>query len=175
MATDNDYLIIGAGPAGLQLGYHLDQAGRDYRILEAGPTPGTFFRTFPRHRTLISINKRFTGTTDAEFNLRMDWNSVLSDSGPLFTTYTKRYFPAADDMVRYLTDYATATGLTISFDTRATLVERDDDGFTVTDQHGEPHTARRLIVATGPAKPYIPDIPGIDLADVYVTVTAAPE
>lgn len=172
---DSDYLIIGAGPAGLQLGYHLDRAGRDYRILEAGPTPGTFFRTFPRHRQLISINKRFTGTGDPEFNLRMDWNSLLSDGGPLFTAYTKRYFPDAADMVRYLTDYATATDLKISFDTRATRVERHEDGFTVTDQHGEPHAARRLIVATGPSKPYIPNIPGIELADGYESVSVDPE
>jgi len=175
MATDTDYLIIGAGPAGLQLGHHLDRAGRDYRLLEAGPTPGTFFRTFPRHRQLISINKRFTGTSDPEFNLRMDWNSILSDGGPLFTNYTKRYFPDADDMVRYLTDYATATELNISFDTRATRIERDADGFTVTDQHGEPHTARVLIMATGPSKPYIPDIPGIELADGYESVSVDPD
>lgn len=42
-----DCLIIGAGPAGLQLGQLLQSAGHDYRILESGPTPGTFFRTFP--------------------------------------------------------------------------------------------------------------------------------
>ena len=175
MATDTDYLIIGAGPAGLQLGYFLDRAGRDYRILEAGPTPGTFFRTFPRHRQLISVNKRVTGSTDPELNLRMDWNSLLGESAPLFPTYSKRYFPDAADMVRYLTDYATATGLRTSFDTRATRVERTDDGFTVTDQHDEPHTARRLIVATGPAKPYIPEIPGIELADGYESVSVDPE
>ncbi|HYO13170.1 MAG TPA: FAD-dependent monooxygenase, partial [Thermoanaerobaculia bacterium] len=37
------YLILGAGPAGLQLGYFLGRAGRDYLILEAGE-PGEFFR-----------------------------------------------------------------------------------------------------------------------------------
>ncbi|GAB3879423.1 hypothetical protein GCM10029964_031750 [Kibdelosporangium lantanae] len=47
MATSTDYLVIGAGPAGLQLGYFLERAGRDYLILEAGPAAGSFFRTFP--------------------------------------------------------------------------------------------------------------------------------
>lgn len=56
-----DYLVIGGGPAGLQLAYFLEQAGRDYLLLEAGRTPGTFFRNFPRHRRLISINKPHTG------------------------------------------------------------------------------------------------------------------
>jgi protoporphyrinogen oxidase len=45
-----DYVVIGAGPAGLQLGYFLQQAGRDYVVLEAGPAAGTFYNTFPRHR-----------------------------------------------------------------------------------------------------------------------------
>lgn len=89
-----DYLVIGAGPAGLQLGYLLKKSGRRYRILEAGSTPGTFFQTFPRHRTLISNNKKHTGTDDPELNLRMDWNSLLSDDPELlFTRYSDRYFP----------------------------------------------------------------------------------
>jgi choline dehydrogenase-like flavoprotein len=69
-----DYLVIGAGPAGLQLGYFLQQAGRDYLTLEAGNAPGTFFRTFSRHRSLISINKPHTGEADPECNLRIGWN-----------------------------------------------------------------------------------------------------
>jgi len=44
----HDYLILGAGPAGLQLGHFLERAGRDYLIVEGGEGPGTFFRTFPR-------------------------------------------------------------------------------------------------------------------------------
>lgn len=67
-----EYLIIGAGPAGLQLGYFLERSGHDYLILEAGPTPGAFFQTFPRHRKLISSNKKHTGWDDPELNLRMD-------------------------------------------------------------------------------------------------------
>ena len=31
-----DYLIIGAGPAGLQLAAHLEGTGHEYLVLEAG-------------------------------------------------------------------------------------------------------------------------------------------
>ena len=56
---------------------------------------------------MISINKPHTGWDDPELNLRMDWNSLLSDDPSLrFTRYTDRYFPDADDYVRYLGDYA---------------------------------------------------------------------
>jgi hypothetical protein len=60
-----EYLVIGAGPAG-PARHFLEQAGRDYLILETGNAAGTFFRTFPRHRRLISINKPHTGWDDPE-------------------------------------------------------------------------------------------------------------
>jgi len=77
----HDYLIIGAGPAGLQLAALLERDGHDYAVLERGTAPGTFFIRYPRHRQLISIKKVYTGFDDPELNLRMDWNSLLSDDG----------------------------------------------------------------------------------------------
>ena len=169
-----DYLVIGAGPAGLQLAYFLEQAGRDYLMLEAGPTPGTFFRTFPRHRQLISSNKPHTGCNDPEFNLRMDWNSLLSDDPQLrFTRYSERYFPPADEMVRYLTDFAARSQLRIQYNTRVTRVTRNGH-FCVTDEHGRTHEANRLITATGVAEPYVPSIPGIETAELYTNVSVNP-
>src|SRR5499426_2886882 len=169
-----EYLIIGAGPAGLQLGYFLEQAGHDYLILEAGSSPGTFFQLFPRHRRLISINKPHTGWSDSELNLRMDWNSLLSDDPSLrFTKYSERYFPDAEDLVRYLADFATAHHLRVQYGTRVVGITRSGN-FRVTDQHGFSCQARRLIVATGISRPFIPAIPGIETAEVYDTVSVNP-
>ncbi|WP_235109563.1 NAD(P)-binding domain-containing protein [Acaryochloris sp. 'Moss Beach'] len=92
--NDFDYLILGAGPAGIQLGYYLEKSNHDYVILESGKSPGTFFKDYPRHRKLISINKRHTGYDNPEINLRWDWNSLLSDSEEmLFKHYSKKIFP----------------------------------------------------------------------------------
>ena len=71
---EHDYLIIGAGPAGLQLGYFFEKNGRDYLILEAGESAGTFFEHYPRHRKLLSINMIYTGYCDPDVQLRYDWN-----------------------------------------------------------------------------------------------------
>lgn len=169
-----DYLIIGAGPGGLQLAYFLERVGRDYLILEADSQPGTFFQRFPRHRRLISVNKPHTGTADPELNLRMDWNSLLSDDPELlFTRYSERYFPPADDLVRYLADFASASGLRIQYDTRVTHIDRTGD-FIVTDERGGSYQAKRLVVATGLSEPYVPAIPGIETAERYTNVSVDP-
>jgi isopentenyl diphosphate isomerase/L-lactate dehydrogenase-like FMN-dependent dehydrogenase/thioredoxin reductase len=176
-----DYLIIGAGPAGLQLGYFLHQAGRDYLILEKGTSPGTFYQTFPRHRQMISINKPNTGFDDPELTLRWDWNSLLGDDPDLrFTRYTDKYFPQADDYLRYLSDYARRHELRISYDTQVVRVDREPapDGrgpFVVTDQSGRTYHAKRLIAATGFTQPYIPDITGIETAERYDEVSVDPD
>lgn len=171
----HEYLIVGAGPAGLQLGYFLEKAERDYLILEAGDTAGTFFKSFPRHRQLISNNKVHTGFEDRELNLRWDWNSLLSDSDELlFRNYSTQYFPPADDMVRYLSDFADHFQLKINYSTRVTRISKNG-GFTLLDDKGKSYSCERLIIATGFTKPYLPPIPGIELTENYAGVSVDPE
>ncbi|WP_370350974.1 NAD(P)-binding domain-containing protein [Catenulispora sp. EB89] len=172
-----DHLVIGAGPAGLQLARHLHEAGSRYTVLEAGKEPGTFFATFPRHRTLISINKPHTGTDDPELNLRMDWNSILSDDPKLlFTRYTERYFPPADELRRYLADFAAASDLSVHYSSRVVRIGRPEPTgpFVVTTQDGTVSKAAVVVVATGVSKPYIPPINGIEYAEQYVTMPTDP-
>ncbi|MBO3460589.1 MAG: NAD(P)-binding domain-containing protein [Aetokthonos hydrillicola CCALA 1050] len=173
--TNFEYLIIGAGPAGLQLGYFLEKANLNYLILEAGETPGTFFKNFPRHKKLISINKIYTGYDDPEINLRWDWNSLLSESEKMrFKNYSRQYLPDTDDIVRYLGDFATHFNLKVKYNCRVVKIAKNDK-FILTDSKDNVYSAARLIIATGCSQPYIPSIPGIHLVEKYTDVTVDPE
>jgi thioredoxin reductase len=162
-----DYLIIGSGPAGLQLGYYLEKNKKNYLILEAGTQNGTFFDTFPRNRRLISINKVFTGSDNPEFNLRFDWNSLLCDDEELlFKRYSEDFFPHAKDLRRYLVDFTNRFDIKIKYGTAISRITKNHR-FIVTDHQDNTYSAQRLIIATGVSKPYIPPIPGIELCRNY--------
>ena len=175
------YVIVGAGPAGLQMGYFLEQAGREYVILEAQMAAGSFFTQQPRHRTLISFNKRYNWFEEPDFNLRYDWNSLLTyDNGIRFPDYSKDLYPPADAMVTYLNDFACRYDLNIQYGARVVSIDTEANGrrrrFVLTDQHGEEYGAKCLLMATGAVKPNIPQgIEGIDLAEGYETHDINPE
>ncbi|KAH8045869.1 N,N-dimethylaniline monooxygenase [Aureococcus anophagefferens] len=110
-----EYLVVGAGPAGLQAAYFLKKFGLDHAVVDAADGPGSFFRKYPVGRQLISINKRhlpdlapLDEAERADFALRHDWNSLLSDErAPLMRDFSEAYYPAADDLVRYLEAFET--------------------------------------------------------------------
>jgi thioredoxin reductase len=168
----HEYLIIGAGPGGLQLGYLLKKSGRDYCILERDREAGSFFKTFPRHRTLISINKIYTGYHDYETNLRWDWNSLLCDDHDLlFKNFSREYYPPARALVDYLNEFVKRNELNVQFDTPVSRISRDGETFRVVDGAGRVFTSRVLVVASGNTRPYQPDVPGIELAENYLNMT----
>ena len=110
---------------------------------------GSFFIQYPRHDKLISINKRYTGKSNKEFNLRHDWNSLLSDDESLyFKHYSKKFFPHKDTYVKYLYDYETKLGLKVKYDTSVGNIRKELNEstgasmFVMDDQKGNTYTCR---------------------------------
>jgi cation diffusion facilitator CzcD-associated flavoprotein CzcO len=170
------YLVLGAGPGGLQLAYFLELVGHDHLVLDRGAGGGSFFERFPRHRKLISSNKIHTGYNEPERQMRFDWNSLLTqDYSLLFRDYSRRYFAGADDMVRYLRDFSDKYVPRARYGVDVNRISREGDVFVVRDAAGETWRAARLVVATGNSRPYVPEIPGIDLADLYTNVDTHPD
>ena len=96
-----EYIIVGAGPAGLQLGYFFEKNNEDYIILERNSDVGSFFKKYPKQRKLISINKK-AKLPVIKSKLRHDWNSLINDDD--FLLKSEDYYPKADDYVEYLSD-----------------------------------------------------------------------
>ncbi|MGH3735026.1 MAG: NAD(P)-binding domain-containing protein [Micromonosporaceae bacterium] len=167
MATyDTDVLIVGAGPGGLQLADQLRRLSVDYLVVDGADAAGSFFRRYPRHRQLISVNKPQVDER-VDNPLRFDWNSLVSDDSELrFTRYTPDYFPDADVIVDYLGDFAQRRQLAVRYGCPVLAVEESGDGYTVTVDGGPPVTARRVVAATG-MSPYLAPIPGIEQAERY--------
>lgn len=150
-------IIIGAGPAGLQLGYFFQKACIEYVILEATAAPASFFSKYPLSGKLISINKPNTGSSDLDFNLRHDWNSLLNDEGLLFTNYSRDYYPESADLVKYLGDFASTNKLNIVYESRVNLVSKiDSNGGYKLDVGSVTYVCDKLIVATGLSKMKMP-------------------
>lgn len=167
----HEYIILGAGPAGLQMGYFMAQAGNDYLILESHDSAASFFQHYPRHGTMISLNKRNNWFPESDFNLRHDWNSLLTyDNSHLFTDYSKDLYPQNTDLVRYANDFAVKFGLKIQYNTAITHIAREADEnkhFVLTDSQGKEYRCKKLLLATGPVRPDIPNVEGIELAEGY--------
>jgi thioredoxin reductase len=159
LAADHEYCIVGAGPGGIQLAYYLQSniPARDYVVFERAVQAGSYFEKYPRHRKLISINKRFTGSYDYEFNMRHDWNSLLTrkpEPSLLFREFDKQYFPHADSMVKYLNAYTEHHALNVQYNTTVNSVMRTAYGFSVQTRTGDSSqeatvSCRYVVMATG--------------------------
>jgi thioredoxin reductase len=164
------YLIVGAGPAGLQMAYFLQKNGRDYVVLEKESTAGAFFASQPVHRNLLSINKKYNYFTEEEFNWRHDWNSLLShDPEMRFTKYSDDLFPQADDLYQYLQDFSQRYALNVRYDCAVKTISRNENQeYLVVTEHGDHYRCKVLLLGLGAAEPLLPEeIEGIELATGY--------
>ncbi len=163
------YVIIGCGPGGIQMAYFLERSGRDYLVVERRERPASFFETYPRHRRLISLNKKYNYFDEDEFNMRHDWNSLLSDDPALrFTRYSDDLFPHADKLVEYFRDYVDRTGINVRYRTDVVSIGRDESGrFRLETASNDVLTCDVLMLGLGAVEPAIPDIEGIELAIGY--------
>ncbi|KAK8401483.1 hypothetical protein O3P69_001008 [Scylla paramamosain] len=102
------------------------------------------------------------------FNLRHDWNSLLShDPSLLFKHFSSEFFPEADTMVRYLGEFAGRLGLRVKYNTVVQELQRHHDStanpkghFSFRDQHGRRYSCRTVVMATGMSVPSKPNFPG---------------
>lgn len=169
-------IILGAGPAGLQMAHYFEERSEPYLIVERATRPGSFFSQYPRHETLLSINKVHTGYGDLESRRRYDWNSLLCEDECLqFKQYAREYFPSAKQLTDYLSDFARQRDLQIRYDTEVVRVHRDQRGYHLQLRDGEVLDCERLVVATGLSREQLPEVEGLDLCESYANFSIDPD
>ncbi|MGQ7788974.1 flavin-containing monooxygenase, partial [Nesterenkonia sp. K-15-9-6] len=133
-----DVAVIGAGQAGLALGYYLAEAGVDFRLLEAASKVGA---SWARRWDSLRL------FTPAQYN---------SLPGFAFPGDPWKY-PGKDEVAAYLAMYAERYALPVHLDTRVTKLNGAAGDFRLHFASGEPLKARAVVVATGAfGSPFVP-------------------
>jgi len=150
-----DNIILGCGPAALQLGYYFEKQNISYIILEKTDTCGSFFTKYPISNNLISLNKKYTGEENKDFNLRHDWNSLLNDEDFLFSDLTDELYPSAEYLHTYLNEFSKRFNIKIKFNETVIKVDKEKLQYKLITNDNI-YYCSKLIVATGLSKPYYP-------------------
>ena len=141
--SDQQVVVVGAGPGGLAAAAELRRAGVGALVLDQAEAIGASWRG--RYDRLKLNSSRWTSSLP---------KARYARGTPLY--------PSRDEMVAYLERYAADNELELRLGTRVERVDRDDGGWLVHTSKGDV-PARQLVIATGyEHTPKIPDWPGRD-------------
>lgn len=140
-------IVLGAGPAGLSIGYELSRRGIDYLILEKGQVAGESFAHYPRN---IFFGPWRNNTLPGS---KVAWNWALRRATqPAYTWY--------------LGEYARRNELPIQFGCEVTQVLRDGPGFELHTTLGT-YRCQLLVNCSGYfSTPNFPHYPGQERASL---------
>ena len=136
-------VVIGAGQAGLSVGYHLARRGREFVILDAGRRVGDNWRSHWDSLRLYSPAR------------------VAGLPGMRFPAPPASY-PTKDQMADFLETYADRFDLPVRTGARVTRLARGDGAYLVTTADGPSFRCDNVIVASGTfgRTPYVPGFAG---------------
>ncbi|KRG13967.1 oxidoreductase [Virgibacillus soli] len=130
-------VVIGAGQAGLAMGYYLKQLKQSFVILDKANEIGQEWSL--RYDSLILFTPR-----------------MYSSLPGLDLTGNAHGFPTKDEIANYLKLYVETFQIPVQLSTEVTHVQRENNHFVIRTNHQE-YEAINLVIATGPfQKPRIP-------------------
>lgn len=135
-----DVLIIGAGQAGLALGYHLKKSPLQFRLVDGNSRVGDSWRQ--RYDSLSLFTPR--------------WLSVLSG---LAIQGDPQGYPGRDEFANYLECYAEHFDLPVDLNRKIQKLERVNSHFCAVSSDGQEYEAKVIVLASGGfQKPVIPSL-----------------
>jgi putative flavoprotein involved in K+ transport len=148
---DAEVAVVGAGQAGLAVGYFLGRQDRRFLILERGGGIAAAWRERWDSLTLFTP-RRYSSLPGMPFPGDPDG------------------YPTRDEVVSYLERYAEAFELPVELNSEVEQLARGDDGRFRLTVDGRVVAADQVVVATGPfQKPYVPPAAEKLAADVFQT------
>jgi putative flavoprotein involved in K+ transport len=151
MANDVEVAVIGAGQAGLAMGYFLARQGRRFMVLERAGEIASAWRERWDSLTLFTP-RRYSALPAMPFPGDPDG------------------YPTRDEVVAYLERYTETFDLPVELSSEAKKLERGDDGHFRLELDGRTITADQVVVATGPFQaPYVPKLAERLEPDVFQT------
>lgn len=141
MRREVDVLVIGAGQAGLAMGYYLAKHSLTHVLVDAGTRIGEVWRN--RYDSLVLFTPRcYSSLPGMAFPGEPDG------------------LPTKDDVADYLEAYAARFSIPVELQTKVERLERTEHGFTAVTNRGV-YQAKQVVVATGPfQQPFIPRLQG---------------
>ncbi len=173
MEKNYDLIIVGCGPAAIQMAVRLEELRNKYKkninylIIERNSMAGSFFNFYPVHGRLISNNKLYSGTPrESEYSERFDWNSILMDDDEIQARdYSSDFYPLSSIIPQMLRDIVDKFNININFNETVVKIEKNKGNFLVQTEKGCYET-KYVTIATG-LEPKIPEIKGYELTTPY--------
>lgn len=132
-----DVIVVGAGQAGLAMGYDLKRNHRSFCILESNQRVGDSWRK--RYDSLVLFTPR-----------------VYSQLPGMNASRDPHTYPTKDDIAADLEAYAHRYALPIHFQTTVHSLEKRDGRFILKTNRGT-YQANKVVISTGPfQQPWIP-------------------
>jgi putative flavoprotein involved in K+ transport len=146
-----EMVVVGAGQAGLAMGYFLARQGRGFVILERAAEIAPAWRERWDSLTLFTP-RGYSALPGLPFPGDPDG------------------YPTRDEVIAYLERYAETFQLPIELNSEVNKLERGDDGRFRLELDDRTVTADHVLVATGPFQaPFIPKLADRVAADVFQT------
>ena len=134
-----DTVVVGAGQAGLAVGYYLTRRRHNFVIVDAGERVGH------------SWDRRWD-------SLRLFTPAHFTHLPGMRFPGHRGHLPSKDEMADYLRSYAARFALPVRMGWRVDEFSRDDDDYVITSA-GRRLRSDSVVVATGPAmRPRVPDV-----------------
>lgn len=138
MAERHDVVVIGAGQAGLSVGYHLKRQGIDHVILDGAARVGDVWRNRWDSLRLFTPAK-FDSLDGFRFPANRD------------------AFPTKDQMADYLESYASTFELPVRLDARVESLRKANGRFRVVTKNGAYEADHVVVAAASYQKPRRPE------------------